>query len=72
MDPRKEFIVQLERYRKGSISRRHFFGITGLGTAVAALAASMPALVAPRRAYAGNLGDRVALTSWPNYHDPKN
>ena len=72
MDPRKDFIAQLERYRKGSISRRHFFGVTGLGTAVAALAASMPELVAPRRAYAGNLGDRVALTSWPNYHDPKN
>ena len=72
MDPRKDFIAQLERYRKGSISRRHFFGVTGLGTAVAALAAGMPELVAPRRAYAGNLGDRVALTSWPNYHDPKN
>src|SRR5215470_5813385 len=72
MDPRKDFIAQLERYRKGSISRRHFFGITGLGTAVVALAASMPELVAPRRAYAGDLGDRVSLTSWPNYHDPKN
>jgi spermidine/putrescine transport system substrate-binding protein len=72
MDPRKEFIKQLRRYRKGSISRRHFFGVTGLGTAAAVLAASMPELVAPRRAYAGNLGDRVSLTTWPNYHDPKN
>ena len=32
----------------------------------------MPELVAPRWAHAGDLGDRVALTSWPNYHDPKN
>ena len=72
MDPRKEFIAQLRRYRKGSISRRHFLGVTGLGTAVAALAASMPELVMPRRAYGADLGDRVSLTSWPNYHDPKN
>ena len=72
MDPRKDFIKQLERYKRGSISRRHFMGVTGLGTAVAALAASMPELVAPRWAHAGDIGDRVALTSWPNYHDPKN
>jgi spermidine/putrescine transport system substrate-binding protein len=39
---------------------------------VAALAASMPELVMPRRAYGADLGDRVSLTSWPNYHDPKN
>ena len=72
MDPRKEFIAQLRRYRKGSISRRHFLGVTGLGTAMAVLAASMPELVMPRRAYGADLGDRVSLTSWPNYHDPKN
>ncbi len=30
MDPRKEFIKQLRRYEKGSISRRHFLGVTGL------------------------------------------
>ena len=47
-------------------------GVTGLGTAAAVLASSMPELIAPRKAYAGDLGDRVALTSWPNYHDPKN
>ena len=72
MDPRKEFITQLRRYRKGSISRRHFLGATGLGFAAATLAAAMPELAAPRRAYAGNLGDRASLTTWPNYHDPKN
>ena len=30
---RKEFINQLRRYQKGSISRRHFLGVTGLGMA---------------------------------------
>ena len=49
MDPRKEFIKQLRRCQKGSISRRHFMGVTGLGTAVAVLGASMPELVAPLR-----------------------
>ncbi|HEY1383195.1 MAG TPA: spermidine/putrescine ABC transporter substrate-binding protein [Dongiaceae bacterium] len=69
---RKEFIKQLRRYEKGSISRRHFMGITGLGTAVAVLATSMPQLMTSRRAYAGNLGDQVNLTTWPDYHEPKN
>jgi spermidine/putrescine transport system substrate-binding protein len=72
MDPRKEFIKQLRRYEKGSISRRHFLGVTGLGTAMAVLGAAMPELVGPRQAFAGDIGDRVSLTSWPNYHDPKN
>ena len=43
---RKDFINQLRRYQKGSISRRHFLGVTGLGTATAVLAASMPHLLA--------------------------
>jgi spermidine/putrescine transport system substrate-binding protein len=71
MDPRKEFIKQLRRYQKGSISRRHFLGVTGLGTAMAVMASAVPGL-RPRQAYAaGELGDKVALTSWPNYHDQK-
>ena len=70
MDPRKEFLRQLRRYQKGSISRRHFLGVTGLGTAVAVMAQAVPGL-RPRPAFAGDLGDKVALTSWPNYHDQK-
>ena len=31
----KEFMKQFSRYRRGSISRRHFLGVTGLGTAMA-------------------------------------
>ena len=51
MDPRKEFIKQLRRYQKGSISRRHFLGVTGLGTAMAVMAAAVPTL-RPRKAWA--------------------
>jgi len=69
---RKDFINQLRRYQKGSISRRHFLGVTGLGTATAVLASSMPYLLTSRRAYAQELGDQVNLTTWPDYHEPKN
>lgn len=69
---RKEFLKQLERYRKGSISRRHFLGITGLGAATAVMAGAMPGLI-PRKAFAaGDIGDRVILATWPNYHDEAN
>ena len=70
---RKEFIHQLWRYKNGSITRRQFMGVTGLGLAAAALASAMPQLIGPRPVYAaGDLGDKVSLTTWPNYHDPKN
>jgi len=71
MDPRKEFIKQLRRYQKGSISRRQFMGVTGLGTAVAVLASSMPEIiprVRPTPATSATGGpDQLA-----EYHDPKN
>jgi spermidine/putrescine transport system substrate-binding protein len=70
---RKEFIHQLWRYKNGSITRRQFMGVTGLGLATATLASAMPQLLGPRPVYAaGDLGDKVSLTTWPNYHDPKN
>ncbi len=50
IDPRKEFIAQLRRYQMGSISRRHFLGVTGLGTAMAVMAGAVPGLL-PRKAY---------------------
>ena len=46
---RKDFINQLRRYQKGSISRRHFLGVTGLGTATAVLAAPVDAARLRRR-----------------------
>lgn len=61
---------ELRRYQKGSVSRRHFLGVTGLGTATAVLGAAMPGL-RPGRAHAQDIGDRVVLATWPNYHDPE-
>jgi len=68
---RSAFLGALRRYQKGSISRRHFLGTTGLGLAAATLGTAIPWLK-PRPARAGNIGGRVALATWPNYHDPAN
>ncbi|WP_172329919.1 PotD/PotF family extracellular solute-binding protein [Mangrovicoccus sp. HB161399] len=62
---RKAFMEELERYRKGSVTRRHFLGVTGLGTAMAVMGGSLP-----RMARAQDIGNRVVLATWPNYHDP--
>ncbi|MBL9052960.1 MAG: spermidine/putrescine ABC transporter substrate-binding protein [Tabrizicola sp.] len=68
---RQKFMEELRRYQKGSVTRRHFLGVTGLGTASAVLGAAMPGLF-PRPALAQGIGDRVILATWPNYHDPAN
>jgi spermidine/putrescine transport system substrate-binding protein len=68
---KKQFMEELERYRKGSVTRRHFLGVTGLGTAAAILGAAVPGL-RPRPAFAQDIGDRVVLATWPNYHDQAN
>lgn len=69
---RQKFIEELRRYQKGSISRRHFLKVTGLGLATAVMAGAMPGL-RPRKALAaGDIGDRVVLATWPNYHDAAN
>ena len=68
----KKFMDELMRYKRGSISRRQFLGVTGLGTAMAVLGASSPALW-PRKSYAfGDLGDRLVFSTWPNYHNQTN
>jgi spermidine/putrescine transport system substrate-binding protein len=68
---RRKFMEELRRYQKGSVTRRHFLGVTGLGTASAVLGAAMTGLI-PRPALAQGIGDRVILATWPNYHDPVN
>jgi len=62
----KKFLEELRRYQKGSVSRRHFLGVTGLGLATAVMAGAVPGL-RPRRALAQNLTGTLNFTTWPNY-----
>ena len=68
---RRQFMEELLRYRRGSVSRRHFLGVTGLGLATAVLGQALPGL-RPRPAFAQNLGDTLNFTTWPNYFDQAN
>ena len=69
---KKEFLYHLRRWQKGSISRRHFLGVTGLGAATLVMARELGINPLGRRAFAGAIGDRVSLCTWPSYHDPAN
>ena len=66
----QKFLEELRRYQKGSVTRRHFLGVTGLGLATAVLSTTMPGL-SPRKAYAG-LSGTLNLTTWPNYWSQEN
>jgi len=62
---------ELRRYHKGSVSRRHFLGVTGLGAATAVMGAAMPSLMPGLAHAAGKLSNKMVLATWPNYHNPK-
>ena len=66
----QQFVDELRRYQKGSVTRRHFLGVTGLGLATAVLGGAMPGLK-PRKAYAA-LSGTVNFTTWPNYFAQEN
>ena len=66
----KQFVDELRRYQKGSVTRRHFLGVTGLGLATAVLGGAMPGF-RPRKAYAG-LSGTLNFTTWPNYFAQEN
>ena len=66
----QKFMDELRRFQKGSVTRRHFLGVTGLGLATAVLGSAVPGL-RPRKAYAA-LSGTVNLTTWPNYHSQEN
>lgn len=68
----KDFMAELWRYRRGSVTRRHFLGVTGLGLATSVLASAMPALRPGRAFAAGELGDTLNFTTWPNYFAQEN
>jgi len=63
-----KFMEEFRRYQKGSITRRHFLGVTGLGTAMAVMGSAMPSMM-PKTALAGISG-KLVLSTWPNYHNP--
>ncbi len=44
----EDFLAQLRRYQKGSISRRQFLGVTGLGLATAVLSSAVRACARAR------------------------
>ncbi len=69
---KKKFMEELRRYQKGSVTRRHFMGVTGLGAATVVLGAAVPGLRAIPAMAEGQIGDRVVLATWPNYHDTAN
>lgn len=62
------FMDEFMRLKRGSVSRRHFLGMTGLGLATAVLSRFPGALSTP--AYAEDLGTQMSIATWPNYHDP--
>jgi len=66
----QQFVDELRRYQKGSVTRRHFLGVTGLGLATAVMGGAMPGLK-PRKAYAA-LSGTVNFTTWPNYFSQEN
>ena len=65
-----KFLDELRRYEKGSVTRRHFLGVTGLGMAAAVMAGAVPGL-RPRKAYAA-LSGTVNFTTWPSYFAQEN
>ncbi|MBM7331650.1 extracellular solute-binding protein, partial [Agrobacterium sp. S2] len=69
--PGRLSMEELRRYQKGSVTRRHFLGVTGLGAATAVLAGAIPGFL-PTRSWAGDIGDRVSIATWPNYQEPDN
>ena len=64
-----DLTAEFMRLKRGSITRRHFLGITGLGLAAAVLA-RQPGLLAGKAHAGEDLGAAVTLATWPNYHDP--
>ena len=64
----QQFADELMRFKRGSVSRRHFLGVTGLGFATAVLGRNIGPLSGD--ALAQDLGTQMSIATWPNYHDP--
>ncbi|MEP9389822.1 spermidine/putrescine ABC transporter substrate-binding protein [Mesorhizobium sp. KR9-304] len=62
-----ELTAEFMRLKRGSVTRRHFLAVTGLGAAAAIMGRSG---VFSLDAHAQELGTQMSLATWPNYHDP--
>ncbi|WP_439627921.1 polyamine ABC transporter substrate-binding protein [Shinella sp.] len=65
----RDLTEEFMRLKRGSVTRRHFLGVTGLGLAAAVLA-RQPGLFTSEAYAAEDLGSAMSLATWPNYHDP--
>jgi spermidine/putrescine transport system substrate-binding protein len=68
----QKFMQYFRSYQKGSISRRHFLGVTGLGTAMTVMGTAVPSLWSGKAHAFGDLGDRMVFSTWPNYQNQVN
>ncbi|MBB4066220.1 ABC transporter substrate-binding protein [Gellertiella hungarica] len=67
----RQLTDEFMRLKKGSVSRRHFLGVTGLGLAAAVMSRFPGAGAFNSAAYAAeDLGTQLSIATWPNYHDP--
>lgn len=62
-------MTEFMRLKRGSVSRRHFLAVTGLGAAALMIGGTRRTSVATSEG--SPLGKRVTLATWPNYHDPQ-
>ena len=65
----RQLTDEFQRLKRGSVTRRHFLGVTGLGLAAAVLA-RQPGLFNSAAYAQEDLGTSMSLATWPNYHDP--
>jgi spermidine/putrescine transport system substrate-binding protein len=63
------FMAEFMRLKRGSVTRRHFLAVTGLGAAGLLLDGTRRRSLATSTA--STLGKKVSLATWPNYHDPQ-
>lgn len=62
-------MAEFMRLKRGSVTRRHFLAVTGLGAAALLLGGSHR--VSHAASEGSMLGKKVSLATWPNYHDPQ-
>src|SRR5690606_933167 len=65
-----ELTEEFMRLKRGSVTRRHFLGVTGLGLAAAVLARQPGLFNSAAYAQQEDLGSAMSIATWPNYHDP--